>query len=39
VTGGNDCLLKFWDWKKGIMIKKIAGHGHAVKCLCILKKG
>jgi WD40 repeat protein len=39
VTGGNDCLLKFWDWKKGILVKKIAGHGHAVKCLCIIRKG
>ena len=36
---GNDAKLKIWNWKKGTLQKSYLGHGHPIKCICLVKKG
>lgn len=36
---GNDAKLKIWNWKKGNLQKSYLGHGHPIKCICLVKKG
>ena len=32
-------MLKIWDWRKKKLLKSNLGHGHPIRCICLLKFG
>ncbi|MFO0901404.1 MAG: WD40 repeat domain-containing serine/threonine-protein kinase [Pirellulales bacterium] len=33
VTGGEDCILRVWDAKRGVLLRELTGHASAIKRL------
>lgn len=39
VTGGNDQVVKLWDWNSGKLLRLLEGHTEPIKCVAFLGDG